>query len=518
MESGITKGRTVSGQGGPGTGESPGPGRGAEGLLAGRYRLGEALGDGTTGTVRRAVDTALDREVAVKEVTVGGLPPEELAALYARILRKTREAARIRHANAVTVFDVLEQDGRPWIVMELVDGRSLADVLSKEGTLRPRDAARLAQPLLGALQQAHRIGVLHGDVTPASVLLEHSGRVVLTGFGLAAFEGPADLARIVSAVGSAAYVAPELAVGPPGPPSDLWSLGATLYSALEGEPPFRRAKDAETLQAVAADPLPPPRHAGPLAPVVEALLSKDPDQRPDAEQARRMLADVVAKPSVTATQPITPPPPPPPPPQREPHPPPTVPAPVPVPAAGGTAAGGQAPPPPGAPGGGRPRRKARVRALITAVSLVLGLLGGGLAVWKLTSSPHHAPQPVPSTAPSTPPSAPPAPPAPPPPAQPPTGTPAAAPQQVVQDYYAAINNHDYARAWELGGKNLGGSYGEFVKGFATTASDSVTVTSVSGDTVGVQLDATQTDGSHRYFSGTFTVNNGEIVSAAVQRR
>ncbi|MEU5189988.1 serine/threonine-protein kinase [Streptomyces klenkii] len=483
----------MSGQGGPGTGGSPGPGPGAEGLLAGRYRLGETLGGGTTGTVRRATDTVLDREVAVKEVTVGGLPPEELAALYSRILWKTREAARIRHANAVTVFDVLEQDGRPWIVMELVDGRSLADVLSKEGTLRPRDAARLAQPLLGALQQAHRAGVLHGDVTPASVLLEHSGRVVLTGFGLAAFEGPADLARIVSAVGSAAYVAPELAAGPPGPPSDLWSLGATLYSALEGEPPFRRATDAETLRAVAADPLPPPRHAGSLAPVVEALLSKDPDRRPDAEQARRMLADVVARPSVTATQPITPPP--------SPSPPPPPP-----------------PPPPGAPSGGPPRRKARVRALITAVSLVLGLLGGGLAVWKLTSSPHHAPQPVPSTAPSTPPSAPPAPATPPAPAQPPNGTPAAAPQQVVQDYYAAINNHDYARAWKLGGKNLGGSYGEFVKGFATTASDSVTVTSVSGDTVGVELDATQTDGSHRYFSGTFTVNNGEIVSAAVQRR
>ncbi|WP_367130609.1 MULTISPECIES: serine/threonine-protein kinase [Streptomyces] len=516
----------MSGQGGPGTGGSPGPGPGAERLLAGRYRLGESLGDGTTGTVRRATDTVLDREVAVKEVTVSGLPPEELAALYSRILRKTREAARIRHANAVTVFDVLEQDGRPWIVMELVDGHSLADVLSKEGTLRPRDAARLAQPLLGALQQAHRAGVLHGDVTPASVLLEHSGRVVLTGFGLAAFEVPADLARIVSAVGSAAYVAPELAVGPPGPPSDLWSLGATLYCALEGGPPFRRATDAETLRAVAADPLPPPRHAGSLAPVVEALLGKDPDQRPDAEQARRMLADVVARPSsVTATQPITPPPPPPPPPQRETretHPPPTVPVPPPAPAAAGTGAGGPPPRPPGTPAGGRPRRAPRMRALITAVSLLVALIGGGLTVWKLTSSPHHAPQSVPSsTAPSTPPSAPggapSAPPAP-PPAQPPNGTPAAAPQQVVQDYYAAISNHDYARAWQLGGKNLGGSYEEFVKGFATTASDSVTVTSVSGDTVGVELDATQTDGSHRYFSGTFTVNNGEIVSAAVQRR
>ncbi|MFF4215693.1 serine/threonine-protein kinase [Streptomyces nondiastaticus] len=514
----------MSAQGGPGTGESPGRGRGAEELLAGRYRLGGTPGAGTMGTVRRAVDTALDRDVAVKEVTVSGLPPEELTALYSRILRTARAAAGVRHVNAVTVFDVLEQDGRPWIVMELVDGRSLADVLSGEGTLRPRDAARLAQPLLGALQQAHRVGVLHGDVTPASVLLEHSGRVVLTGFGLAVFEGPADLARIVSAVGSAAYVAPELAEGPPGPPSDLWSLGATLYSALEGAPPFRRATDAETLRAVAADPLPQPRHAGPLTPVIEALLRKDPDQRPDAEQARRMLADAVAGPSVTATQPITPPPspppPPPPPPQRvtrETRPPPTVPvpAPVPVPAAGGTGPGGQAPHPPGAPAGNRPRRKARIRALITAASLLLALIGGGLTVWKLTSSPHHAPQPVPSTAPSTPPSAPPAPPA---PAQPPNGTPAAAPQQVVQDYYAAISNRDYRRAWDLGGKNLGGSYEEFAKGFATTASDSVTVTSVSGNTVGVQLDATQTDGSHRYFSGTFTVNNGEIVSAAVQRR
>ncbi|MFJ1702011.1 serine/threonine-protein kinase [Kitasatospora sp. NPDC088346] len=270
---------------------APGSGR----LVAGRYLLGERLGRGGMGTVWVARDTELDREVAVKELSVGGVPQDELATLNSRMKQEARAAAKIKHPSVITVYDVLEQDGRPWIVMELIDGRSLADVIDSEGILLPRDAARVGEQVLAALDQAHRHGVLHRDVKPANVLLERGGRAVLTDFGIALLEGAPGLTRTGDIVGSPDYVAPERVSGHrPGPESDLWSLGATLYAAVEGQSPFHRTTTMGTLQAVLADPLPEPRHAGALAPVIEALLRKDPAERPTADRALRMLAEAAA--------------------------------------------------------------------------------------------------------------------------------------------------------------------------------------------------------------------------------
>ncbi|MFC9325392.1 serine/threonine-protein kinase [Kitasatospora sp. NPDC057015] len=268
----------------------------AQRLLADRYELGERLGRGGMGTVWRARDRMLDREVAVKELTVSHLPEEELEILNARMKREASAAARIKHPGVITVHDVLEQDGRPWIVMELVDGRSLADVISQDGTLLPREAAEVGAQVLAALHRGHQLGVLHRDVKPGNVLLERgTGRVVLLDFGIATYEGSAELTRPGDLVGSPDYLAPERAQGErPGPASDLWGLGATLYAAVEGESPFRRTSPLTTLAAVVGDPLPEPRRAGALGPVLAALMAKDPAERPTADEALRMLAEVTA--------------------------------------------------------------------------------------------------------------------------------------------------------------------------------------------------------------------------------
>ncbi|WP_316523684.1 serine/threonine-protein kinase [Kitasatospora brasiliensis] len=268
----------------------------AERLLAGRYELGERLGRGGMGTVWRAWDRMLDREVAVKELTVNHLPEEDLQILHTRMKREASAAARIKHPGVITVHDVLEQDGRPWIVMELVDGRSLADVISQDGTLQPRAAAEVGSQVLAALHRGHQLGVLHRDVKPANVLLERgTGRVVLLDFGIAKYEGSTELTRPGDLVGSPDYLAPERAQGErPGPASDLWGLGATLYAAVEGQSPFRRDSPITTLAAVVDEPLPEPRRAGPLGPVLAALMAKDPAERPTADEAARMLAEVRA--------------------------------------------------------------------------------------------------------------------------------------------------------------------------------------------------------------------------------
>ncbi|MGW2873101.1 serine/threonine-protein kinase [Kitasatospora sp. NPDC001225] len=268
----------------------------AERLLAGRYELGERLGRGGMGTVWRAWDRMLDREVAVKELTVNHLPEEDLQILHTRMKREASAAARIKHPGVITVHDVLEQDGRPWIVMELVDGRSLADVISQDGTLQPRAAAEVGSQVLAALHRGHQLGVLHRDVKPANVLLERgTGRVVLLDFGIAKYEGSTELTRPGDLVGSPDYLAPERAQGErPGPASDLWGLGATLYAAVEGQSPFRRDSPITTLAAVVDEPLPESRRAGPLGPVLAALMAKDPAERPTADEAAAMLAEVRA--------------------------------------------------------------------------------------------------------------------------------------------------------------------------------------------------------------------------------
>ncbi|MEN8654113.1 serine/threonine-protein kinase [Streptomyces sp. 21So2-11] len=276
--------------------------------LAGRYRVIEQLGRGGMGVVWRAVDEVLGREVAVKELrTYNDSSAPELADLRVRMQREARAAARVRHPGVIAVHDVTDHNGRPVIVMELVDGPSLDDVLTERGVLDPREAASIGAEVLRALGAAHRVGVLHRDVKPGNILLDRSGRVVLTDFGIAAMDDPGDgstthLTRSGELVGSLDYLAPERAQGnDPGPASDVWALGATLYAAVEGASPFRRTSTWSTLTAIVADPLPEARRAGPLGPVLQLLMHKDPAQRPDADAAAGLLAAVAAGVDTTGT-------------------------------------------------------------------------------------------------------------------------------------------------------------------------------------------------------------------------
>ncbi|MFK4144317.1 protein kinase [Streptomyces sp. NPDC004065] len=262
-------------------------------LLAGRYRLVDAIGSGGMGRVWRAHDEVLHRAVAIKELTAALYVSEsEQPVLLARTRAEARAAARINHSAVVTVHDVLEHDGRPWIVMELVEGQSLADAVKERGRVEPAEAARIGLWVLRALRAAHAAGVLHRDVKPGNVLLGQDGRVLLTDFGIAQIEGDTTITRTGEVVGSVDYLAPERVRGhDPGPASDLWALGATLYTAVEGLSPFRRTSPLSTMQAVVDEEPRDPRYAGPLAPVITALLRKDPATRPDASAAEHMLAE-----------------------------------------------------------------------------------------------------------------------------------------------------------------------------------------------------------------------------------
>ncbi|MFH8491713.1 serine/threonine-protein kinase [Streptomyces longisporoflavus] len=283
---------------------------GNERVIAGRYRLLAPLGEGGMGTVWRARDEVLGREVAVKEVRApAGLPAADVERLYARLEREAWAAARIPHRNVVTVYDVASEDGRPWIVMEIVRGLSLSDVLDAEGPMPPRRAAHIGAEVLAALRAAHEAGVLHRDVKPGNVLVANDGRIVLTDFGIAVVEGSSALTMTGEVVGSPEFLAPERALGrKPGPESDLWSLGVLLYAAVEGISPFRQDTPLSTLRAVVDEELPPPRNAGPLAPAIEGLLRKDPAARISAAEAENQLRLVAAggTPSVQTPLPYMP--------------------------------------------------------------------------------------------------------------------------------------------------------------------------------------------------------------------
>ncbi|MFI6250993.1 serine/threonine-protein kinase [Streptomyces sp. NPDC051016] len=270
------------------------PGR--ERVIAGRYRLLSPLGEGGMGTVWRARDEVLGREVAVKEVRApAGLPGPDVERMYARLEREAWAAARVANRNVVTVYDVAMEGGRPWIVMELIPGVSLADVLDAEGPMSPQRAAGIGAEVLSALRAAHSAGVLHRDVKPGNVLLSNDGRVVLTDFGIATVEGSSALTMTGEVIGSPEFLAPERALGRAfGPESDLWSLGVLLYAAVEGASPFRHDTPLSTLRAVVDEELPPPYRAGPLGPVIEGLLRKDPAERTPADQAERDLRLVAA--------------------------------------------------------------------------------------------------------------------------------------------------------------------------------------------------------------------------------
>ncbi|MET4662591.1 tRNA A-37 threonylcarbamoyl transferase component Bud32 [Streptomyces sp. PvP037] len=281
--------------------DDPGTGR----LIAGRYRLLAKLGHGGMGTVWRAKDETVDREVAVKEPRVPEhLPERERANASERMRREARAAARLDHPAVVNVHDVAVVDGRPWIVMELVQGRSLGAVLQEEGTLSAREAARVGLEVLGALEAAHAAGILHRDVKPDNVLLGRYDRVVLTDFGIAQIEGETSLTDTGGFVGSPEYIAPERVLGQrPGPASDLWSLGVVLYAATEGVSPFRRSNTPATLQSVLnATPAAPASARGPLAEIITGLLQKDPARRPNAAQVRAALETAAHPPAPRPTQ------------------------------------------------------------------------------------------------------------------------------------------------------------------------------------------------------------------------
>ncbi|MFI9049377.1 serine/threonine-protein kinase [Streptomyces sp. NPDC053427] len=274
-------------------------------LLAGRYRLADVLGRGGMGTVWRARDEVLGRTVAVKELRFpGGVEEDEKRRLITRTLREAKAIARIRNNGAVTVFDVVDEDDRPWIVMELVEGRSLAELVRDDGALTPHRAAEVGLAILDVLRAAHREGILHRDVKPSNVLMSDDGRVVLTDFGIAQVEGDPSVTSTGMLVGAPSYISPERARGQkPGPPADMWSLGGLLYACVEGHPPYDKGSAIATLTAVMTEPVEPPKNAGLLEEVIYGLLVKDPAGRLDDAGARALLQDVVNGPEEPEPEP-----------------------------------------------------------------------------------------------------------------------------------------------------------------------------------------------------------------------
>lgn len=268
-------------------------------IVDGRFELLEQLGSGGMGTVWRALDLVLRREVAVKEVRPvdPALMPEDSAEsrmLRGRVLREAEALARLSHRHVVAVHHIADEGPYPWIVMELLPSSGLQQKLDA-GPLEPAEAGRIGLQVLGALRAAHAAGIQHRDVKPANILLREDGSAVLTDFGIAALQGSASITATGELIGSPEYIAPERIRGADDDPaSDLWSLGMTLYVCAEGRSPLRRGTSLATLAAVLGDPLPPPVRSGGLTPVLNALLVRDAEARPDAEELAEMLADVAS--------------------------------------------------------------------------------------------------------------------------------------------------------------------------------------------------------------------------------
>ncbi|WP_212746197.1 serine/threonine-protein kinase, partial [Nonomuraea sp. KC401] len=274
-----------------------------ERVIDGRFELVERLGGGGMGLVWRARDVALRREVALKEVRppdplMDEHDPDAARELRARVLREARALARLNHPHVVTIHHIVDpgKHDYPWIVMELVPGGSLQDRL-KHGPMPPDAVARLGREVLSALRAAHAVGIQHRDVKPANVLLREDGRSVLTDFGIAAVRESTTLTATGAFIGSPEYMAPERINGVEGEPgSDLWSLGMLMYVAVEGRHPLRRGTALATLAAVLNQEIPPPGRAGPLGPVLSALLVRDLEARPDAATLDLLLESAGAPP------------------------------------------------------------------------------------------------------------------------------------------------------------------------------------------------------------------------------
>ncbi|GIZ96326.1 hypothetical protein TTY48_09380 [Tsukamurella sp. TY48] len=270
-------------------------------LVAGRYRLTSKIGGGGMGAVWLARDERLDRDVAAKQViSTEGLTDEQADELRRRALHEGRIAARLQHRNAISMYDVAIDRGEPWLVMEYLPSRSLAQVLHMTGSMPDRQVAQIGAQVADALIEAHEAGITHRDIKPGNILIANRGRasgtVKLSDFGIARIkdESPASQSGVIT--GTPAYFAPEVARGgEPSEASDLYSLGATLYTALEGTPPFGVDEDSMSLlHKVARGKIDPPKHTGPLTAVILDMLQPSPTKRPSLEAARDRLAEVAA--------------------------------------------------------------------------------------------------------------------------------------------------------------------------------------------------------------------------------
>ncbi|MFJ2663105.1 serine/threonine-protein kinase [Nocardia fluminea] len=266
-------------------------------LIAGRYRLTDPIGTGAMGVVWRATDVRLRRTVAVKQVLLApGLTGTQALEGKLRAMREGRIAARLHHPNAITVFDVAEEDGQPWLVMEYMNAPSLAAKLAGGVMLPPIEVAGIGAQAAAALSAAHDAGIMHRDVKPANLLVGDDGTVKLTDFGISHATGDVTVTATGFLAGTPAYLAPEIARGDnPKPAADVFALGSTLYAASEGAPPFGEGDNPlAVLHAVARGVVPAPKNAGPLAPVLMWLLTASAEDRPTMAQARVALEDVAA--------------------------------------------------------------------------------------------------------------------------------------------------------------------------------------------------------------------------------
>ncbi|GAB1817448.1 serine/threonine-protein kinase [Herbidospora sp. RD11066] len=279
-------------------------------IVAGRYRLIEPLGRGGMGTVWRALDETLEREVAVKELNAD-LSGAEREIFTIRTLREARAAGRVSHPAVAAVYDVFEERGHPWIVMQYVPSTTLGALIRDDGPMRPHKVATIGLQMLSALKAAHQAGVLHRDVKPDNVLITPDGRAVLTDFGIAAMEDDSPVTRTGALVGTPAFISPERAAGGRAVrASDMWSLGVTLFLAAEGRSPFHRGHAMASLAAVMYEPFGQLYRAGPLTPVLHGLLEKDPATRMTAVEAERHLHNIVNGTVSEPTAPFIPVPPP----------------------------------------------------------------------------------------------------------------------------------------------------------------------------------------------------------------